>query len=812
MPVEFDRIILSCPAFKGIASFDLFCDTNHNANSPKTTNKENTPKDAEFRGMLIYGKNGAGKSTIAKAFRKATGEYVPSIEAVTIKNSNGVVLSSEELRDIIHVFDEDYIEKNIRLRENDLKTIAILGESIELADKIESLQKERNETTKKKEEILKAINKHENKNDKTSLNYTYNKILSTLKGNDGWADRYRKIENSKKNRDVKDQIITNIANLKLTKEENLVQLTSEFSTKLNELNNLRSGTSLIERAAPKLAVNYLSYPDDSANELLAKTIEKPELSEREKKILEMATKQPTQELREKLKFFEEGSNKRCPYCFQELQEEYKDFLVDGIQKILNQTVQNHINELEKAHLEQTKFDLTPFESLDEYENCTSQIRDLESEIEKLNNSLKQKEENPYKPIKDAEINVSAKAKLLSDSLHKLELQRLEHNKPDNKIIELRKKLLDINDKIAHQEIINYYEEFLIRKEDKNHKERELEETESKLKTLSENIMALEALKKNTKIAVEEINESLRFIFYDQNRLQIRSKGDSYTVTVRGQNTTPSRISTGERNAIALCYFFTSILEGQEKESAYKKQHLLIIDDPLSSFDRDNQIGITSYLGEQIKKFMLGNSNTRIIVLTHSFKGYLDLYKTVKTIKIRTSETNKKVKPFQFLELRNTHLESINPNKRQEYSELLKIILSYAKEINDDYTPVIGNIMRQALEAFSTFTYRKGIIDLCSDQKITSALPDSVITYYKKLMYQLVLHDCSHREGQVATLQDMNFSDWLSDDEKQRTAQEIICLLYFFNKNHVLQHLDGINDAETTIDNWCKAIQQRCRMQ
>ena len=804
MAVDFAKLKISGGIFQSETVFDLF-HLEENNNTKKTSLNQNK----SVRGMLIYGKNGSGKSTIAKAFRKLKGEAIPELSAVAIEDKNGIPLPTEKIRDVIYVFDEDYIEKNIRLQQEGLKTIAILGQSVSLTEKIDKLQKKRSEKEGELEQLDKSISELEdkNKNNKASIAFIDTKIRDSLRGNDRWAGRAREIENTKKNKDVSATTFKRIANLnpKVSRDD----LVEQFKLEYKKLTELRNDNNRIIQPVPSLNSIYLAYSDQDTNELLAQHIENPKLSEREKYILNLAKTQGSQVLQEKLRFFKQEQNKICPYCFQGLTDDYKKLLIDGIEKFLNQTVKNHITALEKLELQDICLNLSPFKELEEYENCISLHAKLNNEINNLNSVLQQKKEKPYIPIKIGISKISPIANQLSTSLGILEKQRKAHNEPENKIKVLTSSLMKINDEISYYDIIDDYNEYKKRVQTWSEKSKNRKEIKSTIDRLSTEIDDLTAQKRNTKIAVEEINEALRFIFYDQHRLQINHKDDSYTITVRGQDILPSRISTGERNAIALCYFFTSILAGEEKDAAYSKQHLLVVDDPLSSFDRDNQVGISSYLGGQIEKFLSGNSATNIIVLTHSLKGFFDLYKTLVSIKSHASNGKSKT-IFQHLELKNNKFINFNLEKRQEYSELLKIIFSYAKCINEAYSPIVGNIMRQVLEAFSTFTYKKGIADLCANEAIIANLPPDIIPYYKNLMYQLVLHSGSHKEGQVATLDDMNFSEIFSDEEKQKTAKDIICLLFFFNKNHVLEHLKEIPNTETLINRWCEEIQLRCK--
>lgn len=86
-----------------------------------------------------------------------------------------------------------------------------------------------------------------------------------------------------------------------------------------------------------------------------------------------------------------------------------------------------------------------------------------------------------------------------------------------------------------------------------------------------------------------------------------------------------------------------------------------------------------------------------------------------------------------------------------------MIYDYASSKTDQHEPVIGNMMRQALEAFSTFEYKKSIEDVSRDIHILELMEPEYQSYYKNLMYRLVLHGGSHREEQIKAMKDFNFS-------------------------------------------------------
>jgi len=115
-------------------------------------------------------------------------------------------------------------------------------------------------------------------------------------------------------------------------------------------------------------------------------------------------------------------------------------------------------------------------------------------------------------------------------------------------------------------------------------------------------------------------------------------------------------------------------------------------------------------------------------------------------------------------------------------------------------------MRQMLEAFSTFLYKKGIEEVSADQNILSCLPEPEYrNYFENLMYRLVLNNGSHKLDQTKAMSDLNFFTVVSKDEKQRTAKEVLCFIYLLNKRHLLEHLDGCDNVETNLSLWCENI-------
>ena len=298
--------------------------------------------------------------------------------------------------------------------------------------------------------------------------------------------------------------------------------------------------------------------------------------------------------------------------------------------------------------------------------------------------------------------------------------------------------------------------------------------------------------------MEEINSDLEYIFYSNKRLQIKNEGNKYILYSNNNKVKPANVSMGEKNAVGLCYYFNYIMEKKEIKEAYKSKYLRIIDEPISSFDTENQIGILSYLKYKLSQYIKGNKESKILILTHDIQSFYNLNKIIAEIYEGIGIKKKKSECINLLKLSDKKVSSIEGKKINEYTTLLKKVFNYGKEINDEESYSIGNIMRKVVEAFSTFIYKKGISQILNDEEIMKVLAEDEQRYYQNIIFKIMFNMESHMEEKVNSV---NFSDYISDEEKQKTAKNIICLLYKLNPIHIKEHLRHEGDLETIIEEW-----------
>ena len=141
------------------------------------------------------------------------------------------------------------------------------------------------------------------------------------------------------------------------------------------------------------------------------------------------------------------------------------------------------------------------------------------------------------------------------------------------------------------------------------------------------------------------------------------------------------------------------------------------------------------------------------------------------------------------------------SNQSEYSYLLKCIFQFANSNNDQNMYFMGNAMRRVLEAYGTFMYKIGPTQMLNDSSIKEVLGDKLFDYYEHVAYRLLLNGGSHLEDRVKTLGDVNIIDFTSKDVLKKTAQDVICLLYIINPEHIKKHLETKDEDVLIIEGW-----------
>ena len=737
------------------------------------------------RFCLIYGKNGSGKSTISQAFDTVKQNNQSLIASQIIDKSGAAVdLTNKDQKNNIFVFNEEYVNSKVKIQDNGLDAIVLLGDAANIDKKLQERENIREIRAQRKQGYEQESNKYEDDKNTDNPKKYENDVVENLKSN--FAEREKNILGRQtrilQNKTI--ELAKNIISFKAKDDKNIEELKNNFDEKLKSYKDIRSDLNFTEE------IKQLNFED--IKQLLLYQVEQKQLSPREEEI-KRAIAEADHVVTKNIM---ESDKDICPYCFQKLTDEYKKGILSSLETIFNPDIRNHRRNLEnkKQEIQDSLNNLKNLPDMDKLDkNLFDTIKiQIDTCQTKATEKLNQKIQNPFVSL-ILDTNFDNLVNELNQNLDQLEQTRKDIMNKKAKASELKQELERLNKQIAYFEIkdnFNYYEEKLRIMQALNSKK---DHNDIRLECISSKISELNAQKGQINIAQDKINEYLKYIFFKEGRLELSENQGRYVLKSNGNRVKAKDISTGERNAIALSYFFTEIFKGENSKEFYTKPKFIVIDDPISSFDFENKVGIMSFLNYQIHKIMTGCNKSKMIILTHDLMSAFDMQKIIGSLpQIKINDKNEVI--FIQRELKNQKLVDFG-KKYSEYKTLLNEIYDYANNsISENIN--IGNNMRKVLETFGTFNYQCGIEDIARDKAIIANLSPEQQAYFENLMYRLVLHGESHAEDKTKTL---DFFSCISKDEKQNTAKDILSLLYLLNKAHLQKYLQ--KEQVEKIEQW-----------
>ena len=761
-------------------------------------------KESE-RISIIYGRNGSGKSTVSKAILKAAGEDVDGIEtAVFLSSDDSLVNLANTNEKSVYVFNEQYIVDNVRIKEAGLDTIVMFGEQINLDEQILKAEDEKIKLLKRQTDLYLEYDKYNNSSSVLAPRYYMDKIFQTLSGDNNWAGRIRAIKGLRRNASVSEDIVNRLMENEV--KESLETIRLQYEDSYSQLGKVMIAEGKIMTPIRVVDENYVN--ESKIITLLSERIEKPELTEREVYLFSLLGSNGANKLEDIKNVFSNKDTSICPFCFQSISAEYRVDFLGSISKVLSNIVEEHKINLRDTKVQEIYVDLEPFKIIDNdfYERCKKQIEVVNINIRTVNKLIDEKINNPYKTIDILNLEITAELKVLNHLITELDEKRKLYNEQFDNVSLLKSNLLELNNKLAYHEIIDDYRLYIIYKNKQKAIDDNIEENKKQLRKVNGLINHLQAQKQSVNIAVEIINNSLRYIFFSKERLEIKVENNTYKLKSNGMAVKPSEVSTGERNILALCYFFTDILRQKEEINAYSDEVFVIIDDPVSSFDYENRVGIISLLKERLSSIICGNTNTKVVLFSHDIQSIFDFEKMCSEIDKKANKCGLISCKHRVLELNEKMICDFRYKKRTEYTEFIKEIYNFAVNGDEKYELSIGNIMRRALECFATFCFKMGIDEISCNADILALLGDDDLKkYFENLMYRLVLNGESHMEERIRGIYDQSFCQMYTKKEKQKTAREILVFLYLLNQLHVKVHLEGISNAINNIEQWKETI-------
>ena len=262
----------------------------------------------------------------------------------------------------------------------------------------------------------------------------------------------------------------------------------------------------------------------------------------------------------------------------------------------------------------------------------------------------------------------------------------------------------------------------------------------KTKQLREQIANIEHDIDESLRPAKQLNEDL-LAYLGHGELQFDVKESGYTLKRAGQNA--AHLSEGEKSAIAFLYFLKSL-----QDKAFDlKSGIVVIDDPVSSFDSNTLFSAFGYMKEQVKEA------GQVFILTHNFTFFRQVKNWFDYLPKKNK--NKNLRPGRLYQLRtfiregqrSASLSPIDPlleKYESEYHYLFKIVYEAVQQSDSDVGLEqyygMPNIARRLLEAFLAFRYPHVQSNLWKRLDHVDFNPE------KKVRILRLLHTYSHSES------------------------------------------------------------------
>lgn len=795
------------------------------------------PQQRRVRVAVIYGKNGTGKSTISSALAQLRSGSVAGLDSVSELavgtddsfDSPGVRVQELTIDPVLAsvgpslggpmpqvrsaVFNEEYVENNVKLREDGLETVVLFGEQAGIETDLEEARGRLAATVSEMEanEASVVIARR-------AEQIAYRAVQAALKG--GWAKRQQRIRRNPGATPVNSAVIAKFSAA-------VVQNSSGVTEQLEE--RIAAYLSFTELPPPErfwAPLVHRAFADEVKCQLLDRTIDPPTGSGIARIVGEsLATFGSS--VHKAREIFAHSKISHCPMCQQIVSAPHRAALLHAIAEAIDEEASLFTEEIERAKLYAIEI---PGRLLD------GRLQDLVSRyesaritynrfVEVWNDVCNRKKESLYALLSWDSEPFRQAAREFEESVAALESRHIEI---------LGAITTQAAEKIELERLNSALGRWEVDVQLRDHATacaavRDLEESQRRLQSQfsaeERAVASLLARSQNVHVAADEINAALRSIFSESHRLELvlnpETGSGRYFLHNRGRAMSPSHLSVGERNIVALAYFFTTVRQQLEElaRGSSGDWMVVVLDDPVSSVDVDNRLGIHGFLEAQLRRVLgHGHQQTKVVMLTHDLTVARELEKSAASA--LSSIERKKDDGASWSQVQTQLISRFvltlghqldgphhSLSKLNEYQSLVRVAWEFAHREDDSSSSnhlVIGNVVRRILEAFSTFIY--------NESSIPSA---SVIAEYERVTggresvvdlgpgHRLFLHENSHSSDALTALSDYGGFAGLSFEERVLHVRKVLAFMYTLQPAHVLAFSPIDSDtAAAVLDTWC----------
>ncbi|WP_236234727.1 ATP-binding protein [Pseudomonas tohonis] len=675
---------------------------------------------------LIYGWNGTGKSTLSNLFscfelRSLVPRFSAGQFSITLEDGSTITeatLPSSQLN--IHVFNQRFIHENIDWDKSVKSILLIAKEKIDDLQNLEKLKRELQLKRKSHNEKLNDVKKQREALDKFLTNAA-KKMKLGLQAIDTSDSYYLNYDRRKLSNFIKNNSEEIFKAESVLPDEKVIDLTN--AAKPDQLPSITFISTAIEPDYFKKAAVRLRdlIGTTAVNQAIQRLTDNPDIREWVQTGLEIHRQHDSQS---------------CEFCgspFTQLRtealaahfsKEFTDFqsrLQSAAIWIESQGAP--INQIPAPTMfyKELSADLEKLQK--EY---TSAAEKINQQVQGWREALKAKITNPAKTDIQISDVIEEDITIFNETLKSIIAIIDKHNnKTSNFEAETSKSKAKLELHFAAAEVQDF--DYSESEKSCNNLETEARSDYTEIEKLNQEVAAIEALLSNETVGAKEFNDTLhRFIGRSELCLNFNQKEKGYEIIRNGIGEHDGNLSEGEKTAIAFVYFITKLKENGNNI----KDTIIVVDDPVSSFDSNHLFHAYSFLRTQCTEAK------QLFVLTHNFT-YFKLVRDWFSGMNRNRSKKRQPENCFFYRLdappsspRHSLLidadESLK-NYSSEYHYIFKKLYEYKLHttLNRDEAFLTANLARKLIESFFTFKYPKRRNDI--SQLMDAGLKDCTIT-------------------------------------------------------------------------------------
>ena len=632
---------------------------------------------------FFYGKNGTGKSTIARAIADDAG----------ITWSMGHSSGSFD----VLVYDADFRSANLQNYDNLAGVFTISEQNISI----------QNQVTKKRDELSVQQKLHETSVEEIKKLKADLEELKTTFQNDVW-ERAREIrENFDKTQEGRKQ--------KRTFAEEVLAVSRKSAKGKADENEMRE---LYDTAfdASSRTYDMCNLPADQfpSSGLLSKVIfnsANTPFADFMKKI------NASTWVRQGHERYHQVAQNRCPYCQQILPDDFEAQL----ETCFDSAYEDHLSQLKNY---KHNYDLTaeriidalrknladPFLKFD-YSEYKDKLTILEKTVEENGRIISDKINDPTKAVNltDTSVLLTEFNSIIEQVNQQIKKNNYVVNAKQQKQNECKKMVWEHIAFLLDSDVSSYLESKSELEGELKLAEKTNTEAEQATRKLQSDISVLNRQTINTSAAVESINLLLRDSGFQGFVLREKHNTPNVYEVVREDGLVADKLSEGERNFIAFLYFY-ELVKGTLSSDGSMMPKIVVIDDPVSSMDSSSLFIVSALVREMVEichnnvDYLTntghGNYIKQIFILTHNTYFHREItynqarrYNFVSFFLVEKMDNSSSVRLC-------TRKKSDAPTVLENYNPVLNsyaALWSEYKEVNSEI-PLV-NVVRRILEYY-----------------------------------------------------------------------------------------------------------------